>query len=283
VAGLPGLPDHPGLLPTGVAGLDEALGGGLPRQALIEIHGAASRDAGAVAGFALALVSLLFRDRAEASILWIGTTEVFRESGFPYAPGFHALFGIDPARLLVSEAGKLEEALWIAEEASRLRSLGAVLLETRGASAKLDLTATRRLHRRARDAGRPVVLLRQGVPAEPTAAPVRLLVSPAPAACRRTLDGPLESSIGPPAFTVAIGKSRTARPGTFVLEWNEDERGFEERRHAASEDHGAVVSGASGAKDHAAAMGEVVPFEPVDPPARRQRPREERPADRRSG
>ena len=47
------------ILPTGVEALDEALGGGLPRAALTEIHGLETRDAGAVAGFVLALASLL--------------------------------------------------------------------------------------------------------------------------------------------------------------------------------------------------------------------------------
>ena len=41
----------------GIDALDQALGGGLPKAALTEIHGAETRDAGAVAGFALALVS----------------------------------------------------------------------------------------------------------------------------------------------------------------------------------------------------------------------------------
>ena len=48
-------------LPTGVAALDRTLGGGLPKAALTEIHGAETRDAGAVAGFALALASLVLK------------------------------------------------------------------------------------------------------------------------------------------------------------------------------------------------------------------------------
>ncbi|TIR99127.1 MAG: hypothetical protein E5X13_21000, partial [Mesorhizobium sp.] len=42
-------------LNTGVERLDTALGGGLPKAALSEIHGLETRDAGAVAGFALSL------------------------------------------------------------------------------------------------------------------------------------------------------------------------------------------------------------------------------------
>ena len=111
-----------------------------------------------------------------------------------------------------------------------MTALAAVILEIRGSPQRLDLTATRRLHARAQSAGRPVFLLRQAAEAEPTAAPVRLIVSSAPAAPRRTIAGPLAGSIGRPAFTVSIGKSRTALPGQFTLEWNPDEHAFEERR-----------------------------------------------------
>ena len=120
----------------------------------------------------------------------------------------------------------------MAEEAAGNKALSAVVLELRGNPARLDLTATRRLHRRAEQAGRPVFLLRQAAFAEPTAAPVRLLVEPAPAGLRRTLAGPLPRSIGPPAFIVTIGKSRTALPGQFIVEWNADELAFAEREES---------------------------------------------------
>src|SRR4051794_38689068 len=48
-------------LQTGVDPLDRALGGGLQKAALTEIHGAETRDAGAVAGFTLALASLILK------------------------------------------------------------------------------------------------------------------------------------------------------------------------------------------------------------------------------
>ncbi|TIQ25633.1 MAG: hypothetical protein E5X61_22905, partial [Mesorhizobium sp.] len=72
-------------LRTGAEGLDTALSGGLPKAALSEIHGAATRDAGAVAGFALSLVSLILKQGPRLPVLWIGTAEIFREAGFPYA------------------------------------------------------------------------------------------------------------------------------------------------------------------------------------------------------
>lgn len=271
------LPDA--FLPTGVERLDGALSGGLPKAALTEIHGHETRNAGAVAGFVLSLVSLILRGQ-NLPVLWIGTSEIFREAGFPYARGLQSLFGIAPEQLLFSEAPKLSDALWVAEEAARMTALAAIILEIRGSPQRLDLTATRRLHARAQNAGRPVFLLRQAGEAEPTAAPVRLIVSAAPAASRRTIAGPLAGSIGRPAFTVSIGKSRTALPGQFTLEWNPDEHRFEERRphNEQSENSVAVVPASRGGADPAPAPGTVVAFPAVgsfafgDQPSRPQRP-----------
>lgn len=281
-----GTASQPGLLATGISRFDAALGGGLPKAALTEIHGSVMHGAGAAAGFALALAKLVLKTReAEEGrrppILWIGVSEAFAEAGFPYAPGLAALFGLSPDELLVSRTPKPADALWIAEEAARLTELSAVLLETHGNPGLLDLTATRRLHRRAREAGRPVFLLRQSAQAWPTAAPVRLVVSAAPAAPRAILTGPLDDSIGNPAFAVTIGKSRIALPGQFILEWNPHERAFEERR---PENSRSVVPAFPVRPDLPAAPGAVLAFEPADgkPAAAHHQPAGgERPAHRR--
>ncbi|MDG4905058.1 MULTISPECIES: ImuA family protein [unclassified Mesorhizobium] len=275
-------------LHTGIERLDTALGGGVPKAALSEIHGLETRDAGAVAGFALSLASLILKQKQGLPVLWIGTAEIFREAGFPYARGLHAFFGIEPEQLLFSEAPKLVDALWIAEEAARMTAFAAVLLEIRGSPRLLDLTATRRLHARAQSAGRPVFLLRQAGQAEPTAAPVRLIVSAAPAASRETLAGALAGSIGRPAFTVDIGKSRTALPGQFTLEWNPDEHAFAERRpeEERAANSVAVVPLSLRGADPAPASGAVLAFPalaspaPILPTACDQPSRQQRPAHR---
>jgi protein ImuA len=269
-------------LQTGVDALDRSLGGGLPKAALTEIHGAETRDAGAVAGFALALASLMLKGRkAGLPLLWIGTSEIFREAGFPYAAGLTRDFGIAPEALLFSEAPKLADALWIAEEAARLSALAAVVIELRGNPGRLDLTATRRLHRRAEQAGRPVLLIRQAAEAEPTAAPVRFVVSAAPAAPRATLAGPLAGSIGMPAFMLTIGKSRTALPGQFIVEWNSHDLAFQERQPP---DTRRLVPLPRPRKDLAAAAGTVLAFPPAadEAAARRQSSRQQHAADRGS-
>ncbi len=277
------VPDHR-FLATGVERFDAALGGGLPRAALTEIHGSVMHGAGAAAGFALALTALILKtekpEKAIRSLLWIGVSDAFAEAGFPYAPGL-ALFGLSPDELLITRTPKLADALWIAEEAAPLREISAVLLEIHGNPGRLDLTATRRLHRRAREAGRPVFLLRQSAEAWPTAAPVRLVVSAAPSAPRTTLAGPLDCSIGHPAFTVAIGKSRTALPGQFILEWSSHERAFHERQ---PENSCSVVPASSLGPDITAALGAILAFRPAGakPASHHQPPGEEHPVHRRS-
>lgn len=296
-----GVAERHGLLATGADHFDAALNGGLSKAALTEFHGAETRDAGTVAGFALALAGLLLKEaetkasETPAPILWVGTTEIFREAGFPYARGLQAGFGIAPENLLYAQAPKVTDALWIAEEAAGLTALSVVVLELRGNPDRLDLTATRRLHRRAQMAGRPVFLLRQAALAEPTAAPVRLVVAPAPATSRNTMAGPLDGTIGRPGIAITIGKSRAAQPGQFTLEWNPDERTFLDRRHAGAthqrpwdiqkrtKDPVAVVPLSSRGTDSAAAARPVLAFPPRQPsPAGDQPSRPQRPAHRRA-
>src|SRR5690606_40708051 len=114
--------------------------------------------------------------------------------------------------------------------AATLKVLAATVLELPGNPRQLDLTATRRLHSRAAEAGRPVFLLRHSARVEATAAPFRFLVEPAPAGIRRVLGRPLADSIGPPAFAVTLEKNRLAPPARFILEWNADERTFGDRK-----------------------------------------------------
>lgn len=259
-----GAPETAALLATGAPSLDAALGGGLPRAALTEIHGLETRDAGAAAGFALALAALVLRGAGvKAPLLWVAAGEAFSEGGVPYAPGILHRFGIPPEALLVADVRRLEDALWVAEEAAALTALAAVLLEVRGTAPRLGLTATRRLHRRTQRAGRPFYLLRQAGLPEPTAAPVRLVVSPAPAGERHTHSGPLEGSIGPPAFRIGIGRSRLAIPATVTLEWNRDECAFHERQPSdvAAPDHGAVVPAAGERARPARQAGTVLAFD----------------------
>lgn len=210
-----------GRLPSGAADFDAALGGGLPLAALTEITGAAFSAAGPA--FALGLCMRLLSP--QRPLLWLMTQDAAGEAGRPYPPGLAQAFGLSPRALLYAEAPRLADLLWIAEEAAAAPGLGAVIMEAGGG--RLDLTGTRRLHNRARDAGHPVFLIRhQG---GPTAAPVRLAIASAAAAPRRTLAGPFGQSIGNPVFTVAVTKAPAAPEAEFHLEWNPHDRHFHHR------------------------------------------------------
>lgn len=271
------------LLPLGVEHFDRALGGGVPRLGLTELHAAAMRDAAAVSGFALALAMLMLGGAGLTSpILWIATGDFLRETGRPYAPGIAHRFGLSPENLLFAAVPRPVDALWAAEEAATSSAFSAMLVEIGGNPRDLDLTATRRLHRRALLAGQPMFLLRAAAQAAPTASPLRLTVASAPSTPRSTLSGPLAGSIGPPAFHVAIGKSRTAIPATVTLEWS----------HGAFHDRtsfGAALSGPAfpgdlvalpaGGTDDAATLRQVVAFPgPRDAAAGVLEPRRRHPA-----
>ena len=213
-------------LSTGIDAVDEALEGGLRRDALTEIRSQSLRDAGAASGFALALTACIQAEEDAGPALWIGDTVAGLEAGLPYAIGLRD-FGIDPQRFLLAAPRKLEEALWLAETALSSAVFATIILEVRGNPARFGLTESRRLALRAKAAGRPLFLLRQAGEEEASSAYHRLCIEPAPAPARILLDGPLlGGSIGNPAFRVVLEKSRNPAPLSFVLEWNAHGRRF---------------------------------------------------------
>lgn len=239
---------------TGAEALDVALGDQQPT--LVDISGRQSRDSGAVSGFALALAARACRKalRDPRWVLWVGLDEVFFETGLPYALGLEHFFAQPAEQLLLAHAPKLEDALWIAEEALKAGTFSAIFLELRGNPGRLDLTATRRLRHRAEQAFMPLFLIRHSGSSEgsgqPSAALVRLCISPAPSRFRHIAGEALPRSIGPPAFCVELRKSRSGRTGTHWLEWNADDFTFQERtapgqgnRNTAKTSHtGSVLS-----------------------------------------
>lgn len=268
-------------LATGAVHFDTALGGGIPATGVTEIHAHLTRDAGAVSGLALGFAA---RALGGKPLVWIATSEMLHEAGAPYLPGIAAFYGIRSGQLFVAEASKTADALWVAEEAASLEAIGVILLELRGNPRALDLTATRRLHRRALAAGHPLFLLRHGALAQSTAAPLRLIVSPAPATPRWTLAGPLEGSIGPPAFHVLIDKNRLSPQAAFLLQWNAGRRIFEETGHEPAATHTRHLAAIpADGPDFPSEAGEVVAFRggQRDAPPR-QRPAGQHPAHRRA-
>ena len=228
--------------PLGADKMDQALGGGFPEAGLSEIRVETVRDGGAGLGFALALAVRLGAS-PQRPLVWIAPAATLTDAGYPYRPGLVA-FGLDPAALVVVRARRLEDALWAAEEAARSGAPALTLLEVQNNPAALSLEGSRRLHWRSRQAGRPVLVLRQGGSAETTAAPLRLQLAAAPAGRVPRLEA--RSCLGAPAFAVAIEKSRDGRLGQFHLEWNVHERRFVQAERAAALSRPVLSSPADG-------------------------------------
>jgi protein ImuA len=207
-------------LPFAIPQLDALLAGGLRRAALHELRAGESRDAAAMTGFAVAILAKLGEKDARP-ILWILERQATDEAGLPYGNGL-AVFGLDPARLIVVRVTKPGDALWVFEEGLRCRGLAAVVTELRGNPRVLDLTASRRLALRAAEHGVMGLLLRQTNRAEPGAANTRWLVAPRPA----TNDDDFPEGIGNPVWRLILERNRQGTTGTFDVEWNHDRRIF---------------------------------------------------------
>lgn len=226
VRALEGRPDSGGRLAFGIAEIDRRLpGGGLPLGALHEVEGGgADRAAGAAA--VLFVAGILAR--RGGAVLWCV------ERCDLYAPALAAV-GLDPARLIVAEAGGA--VLAAMEEGLRHGGLAGVV----GESGRLDLTASRRLSLAAEAAGTPAFVLRRrrfaaggGTPrgrgeepaAAPTAAATRWQVAPLPsglpAVLARAGDGG-RTGLARPLWHLFLTRCRNGEPGGFVVEACDDE------------------------------------------------------------
>jgi protein ImuA len=236
-----------GQLSLGMAALDGILDGGLPLATLHDIRTRESRDGAAAAGFVLALIARLAEAGGMPSVLWISAAEARREAGGLYAPGLLTL-GLDPARIVQVFTRTEDEALWAFEAALACRGLGAAICEMRQVS--LDLSATRRCALRAREAEVTGFLLRLSSAAEPSAAELRFLLSPASSG---TI-GRFAAGVGRMAWRLVLEKNRGGRTGAFVMEWNAYERRFAERGERRK-DPQPLIAAPSHRPPHSAATG----------------------------
>ncbi|MFZ1814898.1 MAG: hypothetical protein WBO55_12485 [Rhizobiaceae bacterium] len=219
----------------GLREVDEQLGE-VDRHALHEVRTAATADAAAAFGFAVALASRL-APSAE-TLFWVSCKQACDEAGNIHAPGLNEL-GFDSTRLVHVRAHCTQEALWAAGEIAAAGGAGLCLLELRGNPAIASLAATRRLALRAAGAGNTIILLRQAGEEEASAAATRWFIRPAvsrnlppgnaffgmsqPAGPRSVR----EIWQGNPAWSVTLEKNRHGRTGNWIMEWKKDERAFE--------------------------------------------------------
>lgn len=215
------------VVPTGVAGLDLRLGGGLRPGLVHEIWSPDQGARGAAAGFALALAAAL--DQADPSrpfgagdLFWVWPKRLAQETGLPYGPGLMA-FGHDPGRILLVEPGSGLDVLWAVEEALAATPLAAVLAVVDEAYVSRAFTASRRMALAARKHGTSAFLLGAGPGTLASAAPLRWLVGPLPsppAAGERNIAGRIPLFAAAPRWRVSLVRNRFGETGAFELAWN---------------------------------------------------------------
>ena len=181
-------------------------GGGLARAALHEVL---ATSPGCGAAFCATLLG-----RSGGTVLWISAGEA---GPLAWPPGL-AQYGLNPAQLVLVQAGRSSEALWAMEEALRCPAVSGALLALEEADPALDLTATRRLQLAAEAGGALGLLLRPGEEAaEAGAAPGHS------AATTRWRVGSLASS-GSPHWQLELLRARGGRPGgPWAVTWRSGE------------------------------------------------------------
>ena len=131
-------------IPSGVAALDAALGGGLPRGRLVEAIGAGRTS------LALAATSVL--TRRGALVAWIDAAKAFDAASAVRA-------GADCARLLLAQASGVRDALRAADVVLAGGGFALVVLDRVGARGRIPDSAWARLAHRAEQADACVLLL----------------------------------------------------------------------------------------------------------------------------
>jgi protein ImuA len=203
---------------TGVAALDNAIGGGFASGRMHEVFASSAEDAPAGAGFVLALSICGAADGKP--IVWLRTERAARAGGIVQACGVMDLGGA-PSTCLFVLADGTKALLRAAVDSLHCGGLGAVVVEGWGRMPELDLTVSRRLLLAAKQSGVPLFLLRVDAVPAPSAAETRWQVSAAPSQALAA------NAPGAPCFDVTLLRCRSRPAGqSWRLEWDRDRKLF---------------------------------------------------------
>lgn len=217
----PGLEDDPGIVPLGIAAIDQALGGGLARGALHEIAAAGEPHLPTAAGFAAAVAGFAATSPQQCFV-WIAEDMALAESGALYGPGLDT-FGLAPERLVTAAATHRCDLLWAMEEALRCRSVAAVIGEVRGGT--IDGVAVRRLSLAAAESGALALLLRAAPADDASTAATRWIIGAAPST-------PNTYGLGGLCLTAQLVRNRRGPAASWIIEWSESDGRFILATHA---------------------------------------------------
>ncbi|MGE0004220.1 MAG: ImuA family protein [Parvibaculaceae bacterium] len=192
----------------GLPALDRLLPrAGLSLDSVHEIHAACDVDLAAALGF---LAALMVSFGESGSIFIVTPAQGLAAMGRLHGHGLQAL-GLDPGRLTFVEAHRESDAFWAIEETLRSDAAGIVA----GFVAQtLDLRKSQRLSLAAREARRPLLLIRPPGAAAASAAETRWRIAAAPA--HREPSGGLAGW----RWRVRLERCRNGSTGEFVLEWS---------------------------------------------------------------
>ena len=138
-------------------------------------------------------------------------------TGRLYGPGWRDL-GLDPADLLMVEAGGARDVAWAMEECLRSGALAAVLGEVK----RMNFVASRRLALAARESQTPALLLRGDGMGTASAACSRWRVTALPGRANPfNVVAP-----GSPRWRLELVRCRGGRPATCIVEWNRETGDF---------------------------------------------------------
>lgn len=189
-----------------------ALGAGLH-----EVCPASYLDTPAALAFQIGMLGhdLAEQDR-QRPVIWVRSAgDRAHDFGRPY-PLALTRWGLEPERVLLVEARDANDVLWAMEEGL---NAGALVIGEIGASARYDLTASRRLHRSAQAANARVLVLRGHQTAQPSAALTRWRLSALPSPDRPWRGATGLPGLGAPRFCAVLERVRGGPPKTFEIEW----------------------------------------------------------------
>ena len=200
-----GAPASIDTIPFGIPEIDDALpGGGLAAAALHEIIGS-GLDVEFAAAPALFAAGILAR--RPGPVLWV------LERQDLFAPALAAA-GLHPSRVIYAEAGR-HDALLVMEEGLRHPGLAGVVAEV---SARVTLSASRRLHLAAQAGGAMALMLRRRTQAEgAVAAMTRWRIGPMPSA-PPVPEAPGIPGLGRLRWRLELTRCRGGRTGCWVVE-----------------------------------------------------------------
>lgn len=252
-----GKPDESmSLLPLGNPFLDKLTGGGLRLGNLHEMRCSHCREAGALAGFAIGLLSRLQSARP-GHVVWVFDPSAFQEVGQFCADGF-SFYGVDPALFTFVVPRRLEDAMWAADQAAACRGISAIVFHVQGNPVRFDLTATRRLMMRAGRSGTLVCILRQGGAEEGSAVTTRWQIKPALSGG----DVLFSKGVGPMRLALTLERNRSGRTGHRLVEWNPRKKVFDDAANPAAEDHLPVISPIANRSDSPSSLGQILAHHP---------------------